>query len=223
MSRTFCALVCLIYRDLNMIMKTKYLKSIYVLIIFGFLFAAFCIVVSAINPASKSIDIIHIFSIILQMAIGIAIIILSRKITRRFFHLFVGLLLSMWSGLSFMIDVVLPFSIQEMWPSFGVTAGIALFVSGYLKYRAVKFGYGIPSVVLFVMGIWYSLFSMNIIKMSFRTVVVTLGPFFMGSIALFLILFFLLQQKHKELVFTDEETGTFSDEETIFNSRSYDD
>ena len=206
-----------------MIMKTaKYFKSVYVLIIFGFLFAAFCIVVSAINPASKSIDIIHIFSIILQMAIGIAIIILSCKITRRFFHFFVGLLLSMWSALSFMIDVVLPFTIQEMWPAFGVTAGIALFISGYFKYKAVKFGYGIPSVVLFVMGIWYSLFSMKIIKMSFGTVVATLGPFFMGSIALFLILFFLLQQKHKELVFKDEETGTFSDEESFFTSRSDD-
>ena len=64
---------------------------------------------------------------------------------------------------------------------------------------------------------------MHIIKMSFRTVVATLGPFFMGSVALFLILFFLLQQRHEELVVKDEEIGVFSDEETLFNANSEDD
>ena len=37
-------------------------------------------------------------------------------------------------------------------------------------------------------------------------------------IAVFLIVFFFLQQKHKELVFSDEETGVFADEEASFNS-----
>ncbi len=129
----------------------------------------------------------------------------------------------MWSGLSFLVDVVLPFTVKEAWPIYGVTAGLALFISGYIKYKSVKFGYGIPSVVLFGMGIWYSLFSMHIIKMSFGTVVATLGPFFMGSVALFLVLFFLLQQKHKELVLEDEEIGTFSDEEPFFKSDSEED
>ena len=199
------------------------LKSIYVLIAFGFLFAGLCIVITAINPASKSIDILNIFSIILQMAIGIIVVILSRKITHRFSHVFTGLLISAWSVNSFLIAVVLPYTIKDMWPFYGVTAGIVLFISGFLKYKAVKFGYGIPSIVLFGMGIWYSLFSMNIIKMSFRTVVATLGPFFMGSIALFLVLFFLLQQKHKELVVKDEEIGVFSDEEAFFKSEIEDD
>lgn len=199
------------------------LKSIYVLIVFGFLFAGLCIVITAINPASKSIDILNIFSIILQMAIGIVVVILSRKVTHRFSHVFTGLLISAWSVNSFFIAVVLPYTLKDMWPSYGVTAGIVLFISGYLKYKAVKFGYGIPSVVLFGMGVWYSLFSMHIIKMSFRTVVATLGPFFMGSVALFLILFFLLQQHHEELVVKDEEIGVFSDEEALFNSTLEDD
>lgn len=198
--------------------STKYLKSIYILIPFGFVFAALCIVITAINPASKSIDILNIFSIILQMAIGIAIVVLSHQTTQRFFPVFVGLLLSVWSVISFLVAVVLPFTVKEIWPFYGVSAGVVLFISGFLKYKSMKFGYGIPAVCLFGMGIWYSLFSMDIIKMSFRTVVVTLGPFFMGSVALFLVLFFQLQQKHKELVFKDEEIGAFSDEEAFFKS-----
>lgn len=203
--------------------SAKKIKSIYFLMVFGFIFATLGIIITAVNPASKSIDVLNILSIFAEFIIGHSIIFISKKLTKKFFHFFVGLLLVGWSILSFLIAAVLPFTIKEMWPMYGVGAGVALYVSGLLKYKAVKFGYGIPAVVLFGMGIWYSLFSMNIIKMSFRTVVATLGPFFMGSVALFLILFFLLQQHHDELVIKDEEIGAFSDEETLFNSTAEDD
>jgi hypothetical protein len=105
-----------------------------------------------------------------------------------------------------------------MWPLLGVSAGLLWFVAGKWKYKVLKFGYLIPSITLFGMGCWYSLFSFGLIKLSFRAVAITLGPLFMLLIAVFLILFFLLQQKHKELVFSDEETGVFSDEEASFKS-----
>lgn len=203
--------------------SAKKIKSIYFLMVFGFIFAALGIIITALNPASKPIDILNVISIFAQFIIGHTIILISKKITKKFFHFFIGLLFMGWSIISFLIAVVLSFTIKEMWPMYGVAAGVALFISGLLKYKAVKFGYGIPSVVLFGMGVWYSLFSMHIIKMSFRTVVATLGPFFMGSVALFLILFFLLQQHHEELVVKDEEIGVFSDEEALFNSTLEDD
>ena len=131
----------------------KKIKSLYFLIVFGFIFAVLGIVIAAVNPASKSIDIINIASILLQFAIGMAIIIISKKVTKRFFHFFVGLLFIGWSIISFSISVIFPFTAREMWPVYGVAAGIALFLSGFLKYKTVKFGYGIPSIVLFGMGI----------------------------------------------------------------------
>ena len=99
-----------------------------------------------------------------------------------------------------------------------ILAALALFISGLLKYGSLKFGYVIPSATLTIMGVWYTLFSTQIIKMSFKSVVANLGPLFLLSIALFLIFFFLMQQRHKELVFSDEEQGTFSDEEVSFKS-----
>ena len=81
----------------------------------------------------------------------------------------------------------------------------------------------IPSVTLFGMGCWYSLFSFGLVKLSFKTVAITLGPLFMLLIAVFLIVFFFVQQKHKELVFSDEETGIFADEEASFNPETEDD
>ena len=64
---------------------------------------------------------------------------------------------------------------------------------------------------------------MNIITMSFRLVVMTLGPVFLISVAAILVIYFLVQQKHKELVVSDEEIGVFSDEEASFKFDSEDD
>ena len=56
------------------------------------------------------------------------------------------------------------------------------------------------------------------IKLSFKSVALTLGPLFMLLVAILLIVFFFVQQKHRELVFSDEETGIFSDEESSIKS-----
>ena len=42
------------------------------------------------------------------------------------------------------------------------------------------------------------------------------GPIFGSILVVLLVIFFLLQRKHKELIVMDEETGTFSDEEDAF-------
>ena len=133
-----------------------------------------------------------------------------------------GLLYLCWSLIYLVTYTFFSFALHEMWPLLGISAGLLWFVAGMWKYRVLKFGYLIPSVTLFGMGCWYSLFSFGLIKLSFRTVASTLGPLFMLLIAVFLILFFLLQQKHKELVFPDEETGIFADEEAS-SSSDYDD
>lgn len=196
----------------------KVIKLLYCFIVAGIILGIAGVVIAAINSAPKSIDVLnHVFMFIL-LIMGISVVIISRKITHKFFHFFMGLLFSFWSLLSIVIEANTLFTSKELWPIYGILAAIALFVSGLLKYGSMKFGYVIPSATLFGMGMWYFLFSMKIIKMSFKSVVATLGPAFMLSIAVFLILFFLVQQRHKELVFSDEETGTFSDEEVSFKS-----
>ncbi len=196
----------------------KNIKSIYILIVFGILFALGCAAIALINPVSKSINILNIIFIVAQAGIGLATIIIAKKITKKFFHIFMGLLYLCWSLIYLVTYIFFSFALHEMWPLLGVSAGLLWFVAGKWKYGVLKFGYLIPSITLFGMGCWYSLFSFGLIKLSFRAVAITLGPLFMLLIAVFLILFFLLQQKHKELVFSDEETGVFSDEEAGYKS-----
>jgi hypothetical protein len=193
-------------------------KSIYVLITFGILFVITCAIITILNPISKPVNALNITFLILQAGIGLSVIIISRKITKKFFHLFAGLLYLCWSILSLFIELVFPFTIKEAWPLFGLLTGILWFIAGRIKYGRLKFGFVIPSVTLFGMGLWYSLFSFDVIKLSFKSVACSLGPVFMVSIAVFLVLFFLAQQRHKELVFSDEETGVFSDEESSIRS-----
>ena len=191
----------------------KNIKSIYFLIVFGILFTLGCAGIALVHPVSRPVNILNIIFIVAQAGIGIATLIIALKVTKKFFHFFMGLLYLCWSLIYLVTYTFFSFALHEMWPLLGVSAGILWFIAGKWKYNVLKFGYLIPSFTLFGMGCWYSLFSFGIIKLSFRTVASTLGPLFMLLIAVFLIIFFLLQQKHKELVFSDEETGIFADEE----------
>lgn len=191
----------------------KNIKSIYFLIVFGILFTLGCAAIALVHPVSRPVNILNIIFIVAQAGIGISTLIIALKVTKKFFHFFMGLLYLCWSLIYLVTYTFFSFALHEMWPLLGVSAGILWFIAGKWKYNGLKFGYLIPSFTLFGMGCWYSLFSFGIIKLSFKTVASTLGPLFMLFIAVFLILFFLLQQKHKELVFSDEETGIFADEE----------
>lgn len=153
---------------------------------------------------------------VLQLILGILICTLAVKITKRATHLFIGLVIFCWGILQFFSIYCSVVSLKELWPVYTMITGIILYISGYYKYRKIKFGYVIPAVTIFFMGVWFSLFTFKIIKQSFLELVTVLGPVFMVLVAVALFLFFLIQKRHKELVITDDETGTFSDEEDPF-------
>lgn len=188
------------------------------MIALGILILAACFVFAVINPISRKIDILNLVILIFQGLLGIVIIIIGKKITHKFFHMFIGLAFFLCSLVLIMMVLVLPFTIKELWPVYGVIAGISLFISGFLKYKSVKFGYLIPAVTLVGMGIWYLMFSLQLMPLSFSMVVYTLGPAFLIMIAVLLVAYFFVQQKHSDLVFKDDEIGVFSDEEASFKS-----
>ena len=197
---------------------SKLTKSLYFMIALGILILAACFVFAVINPISRKIDILNLVILIFQGLLGIVIIIIGKKITHKFFHMFIGLAFFLCSLVLIMMVLVLPFTIKELWPVYGVIAGISLFISGFLKYKSVKFGYLIPAVTLVCMGIWYLMFSLQLMPLSFSMVVYTLGPAFLIMIAVLLVAYFFVQQKHSDLVFKDDEIGVFSDEEASFKS-----
>lgn len=186
-----------------------------ILIILDIFFFALCSFVLIINSTTNFIEALFLISIILQVSLGMSVFFLSIFITRKAYHLYMGSLFVFWGMLTVICLYSSNFGFRQGWPIFGIVSGILLIFAGYYKYRALKFGYLIPGITLVLMGIWFLLFSFNIIKKSFLSVAGTLGPAFMLLLALILVAYFLAQQKHKHLTFPDDETGTFSDEEVI--------
>lgn len=194
-------------------MDKKSSKFLNALISLGIALFAFGCVFYSLSMKKSSIDALFVVLICCQLIIGTIISTLAAIRTQKASHMFIGTMLVIWGTLTILIRHVLPLTISQWWPVYGISAGILLFSSGIFKYHKLKFGYGIPAITLFFMGLWYSLFSFNVIKVSFVSLAGTLGLLFLLFIAVSLVVFFLLQQKHKELILDDEDTGVFSDED----------
>lgn len=175
-----------------------------------------CSIFAMLVTPPKFVEILFVIFLISQVVLGVLIIIFSLRLTKKATHFFIGLLILFWGLLQIVSKYNPLFSLKELWPVYTCTAGITLFISGFYKYKKIKFGYFFPAATLFFMGIWFSLFTFKIIKLPFMQVVSIFGPIFGAILIILLVLFFLLQRKHKELIVLDEETGTFSDEEDSF-------
>lgn len=159
---------------------------------------------------------ITFFGFCLQIILGVIIVVLSVKLSAKAYQMFIGMIISGWGLLSGLIVYFLPFKYENWWPLYLIITSVFLFVAGFRKYNQLKFGYFVPTCVLFGMGIWFSLFSLKVIKVSFKTVVELLGPAFICLIAILLVSFFFIQRHHKRFVIKDDESGDFDDEELVF-------
>lgn len=193
-------------------MTNKSTKILNVLISFGGLFLLSVLLVAFIKEDLLSTNAILVASMLIQILLGILVVTISIFMTKKAYQLFLGLLISVYGVLLYVMHFILPYTIYEIWPLFVVFAGIILLVTGKYKYKKFKFGFGIPAVVMICMGCWFILFSLHIIKVPFRTIAAVVGPLFMLLAAGAFIVFFFLQQKHKELIVTDENQGDFADE-----------
>lgn len=153
----------------------------------------------------------------LQIILSLVAICSTAIFYKKAVPLYIGLLGSCWGLLDFIVYLLPDYGIAQFWPFFVILSGILLLISGLYKYKKMKFGYVIPSFTLIGMGGWYLLFSFRITKLSFLTTAAILGPAFMLLIAIVLVLFFLIQQKHKELIVKDDDIGTFDDEDIPLN------
>lgn len=193
-------------------MANKSTKVLNVLISFGGLFLLSVLLVAFIKEDLLSTNAILTSSMLLQILLGILVVTISIFMTKKAYQLFLGLLISTYGVLLYVMHFILPYTVYEIWPLFVVFAGVILIVTGKYKYKKFKFGFGIPGVVMICMGCWFMLFSLHIIKVPFSTIAAVVGPLFMLLAAGAFIVFFFLQQKHKELIVTDENQGDFADE-----------
>ena len=153
---------------------------------------------------------------IVQIILGVLTIIFTLIFTKRAYHLFIGMFLLFWGFVILLaIQNFIPYSVYQWWPVLGISSGFFIFLSGLYKYKKINFGYLLPSLVLFLLGIYFMLFSFKIIKISFLVVAAVGGPLFMIFLALLCIVYFYAQQKNKNLIVKDEEPLEFDDDEIV--------
>lgn len=143
---------------------------------------------------------------IIQFLIGIFAIFVSIKVTKKAYQLFLSILFMILGIFQFLlVNNFVSYSLGQLWPCICFFSGISLIISGYWKYKKVMLAYLIPSFTIIVMGIWFFLFSLKIIKQPISFVVSSFGPVFIVLLVVLLIGFFYLQKKYKELVILEED------------------
>ncbi len=177
----------------------------------GFFLCAFIFSIFVSDP--KYINAIS-FMPVLAFALGVISLVFTFVYSHKAYHLFLGLFLILGSIFVFLcLTNIVSWTIYQWWPLLGVLVGFSSFFAGKYKYKKIKIGYAIPSLSIFLFGLWLSLFSFKIVKISFTTVALIGAPLFMILVCIFLVALLLVQQKYKNLVVKDDSSDSFDDDE----------
>ncbi|MBO4629188.1 MAG: hypothetical protein J5687_04450 [Treponema sp.] len=186
-------------------MKKDSLFFANLILCFGSGFFIFLVIFYIVVPPENRHIVINYLPIIAALS-GIAVLVLSIRNTKRLHQIFIGFELLFWGIAVVLKEVkILPYTFTQWWPMIGVSAGIFLCIAGKVKYQKLLAGYFIPALTLFLLGIWFMLFSFDIVKVPFQTVAIVGGPLFLILSGVFIIALFLLQKNHSNLVVKDDE------------------
>ena len=168
-------------------------------------FLLFLVIFNIVVPIENHHIVINYLPCI-AAASGIPVLVLSIRNTKKLHQIFIGFELVFWGIVTVLHELqILPYTFIQWWPMIGVTAGIFLYIAGIIKYQRLQAGYFIPSIALFLMGLWFMLFSFGIVKVPFQTVAIVGGPLFLIVSGIFIVAFFLLQRNHSNFVVKDDE------------------
>ncbi|MBR5400501.1 MAG: hypothetical protein IK102_01710 [Treponema sp.] len=172
----------------------------------GLALIVFIIITGVLIEQFKYNMLLDSFALISAVA-GLAVTILGIGYSRKLHQIFIGMELLFWGIFTFLVlENHIPYKFTQWWPMIGIMSGIFLFIAGMIRFKSLKVGYFFPAIALFVLGGWYMLFSMYIIEIPFRVVAIVGGPLFFILSGLFIIGFFLLQRKYKNLIAKENES-----------------
>ena len=188
----------------------KNIKINIVLIIGLFLiFAGILLLTSyfAKNPQSMLL-----FRGVILFLVGALLLFVELMKSKKSWLMFVSVALMLISVIIGMIDVgFLPWGVSNLWPTFVIIFGFTLIVFSFYKFKRIKAVYFVPALVIIFFGIFFMLFSMGIIKVSFVSVASKLWPLLLVLCGGILITIFFCQQYN--LVKPINETPSKEDNE----------
>ena len=185
---------------------TKNIKINIVLIIGLFLiFAGILLLTSyfAKNPQS-----VLLFRGVILFLVGALLLFVELMKVNKSWLMFTSVSIMLISVIIGMIDVgFLPFGVSNLWPSFVIIFGFTLMIFSFYKYKQIKAVYLVPALVIIFFGIFFMLFSMGIIKVSFVSVASKLWPLLLVLCGGILITIFFCQQYNLGKSITEETSS----------------
>lgn len=189
---------------------TKNIKINIVLIIGLFLiFVGILLLTSyfAKNPQS-----VLLFRGVILFLVGAILLFLELMKTKKSWLMFISVSFMLIAVVLGMIDVgFLPLGVRNLWPTFVIIFGFTLILFSFYKFKQMKAVYLVPALVIIFFGIFFMLFSMGIIKVSFVSVASKLWPLLLVLCGGILITIFFCQQYN--LVKPINETSSKEDDE----------
>ena len=202
-------------RDGFLFMKGGYIKVLNFLAMLGFfLIATGFLIIFYDSDFAPSLPILIGF-LVFQIILGFVIQLLAIRKTKSIYHIFSGALFFICGLISLLLLIFDDIKFSQVWPLYGFFCGLILLECSWFRHRKVRAEYGIPAFVVIVMSIYYSLFSLKIIKVSLSFISFFVAPVLIVGLTLLLVVFYFLQKKHKELVLDDENSDEFSYEEYL--------
>lgn len=137
---------------------------------------------------------------------GLFVTYFSITVFHRSYLLFGGIAFS-FSGcfMEFLSQDITSLTYVQLWPVFLLIAGISLLLACIYKFRRPRPNYIVPSVIMILLGIVFLLFSLDVIKVSFVTFMVIVGPCLLFGAGVTAVILFVAQSTHKELVVQEED------------------
>lgn len=141
--------------------------------------------------------------------VGMVLIYSSVVLFHWLYEFFTGLSLSLSGCFSLLITTeIIPSSFDRLWPVFTIITGVSLALSCVYKFRRLRPSYFVPALVIVALGIFFLMFSLEIISMSISSFFVIVGPFLLFAAGAASIIFFIFQSNHKEFVIPEEDADS---------------
>jgi hypothetical protein len=125
---------------------------------------------------------------ILFIIIGFLFICLVAKLNKRSLYLFAALLFLQvgFSLLLFALGLI-PITFSQGWPLLSVFTSLAMFPSGWHRYRKIKPGYLVSSLAFAILGGVLLLFSLEVVRFPFKKFILEWWPLILFLSGLILV------------------------------------
>lgn len=196
-------------------MKGGYIKVLNFLAMLGYLLIATGFLVIYFDSNFAMSLPVMIAYLVAQTIIGFIMQFLAIRHTKSIYHIFSGALVFICGLISLLLQFFEDLKFSQVWPLYAFFCGLILMECSWFRHKKIRAEYGIPSLILMIMSLYYLLFSLKIIKVSLSLISFFVAPVLIIGITLLLMVFYFLQKKHKGLVLDDKNSDEFSYEEFL--------